>query len=248
MDLQRDEPVPEASDSSSRSQTRDTYPYRNEEQITLWIVGSHLLERVYSVALFHRIRLQASDTRNPSNEAVARDHHRKAMERRDKTRAIALCGAEYARHKMTSFGIESGGDRLSRSEMTVVDRIESSAQNSDPHDSPGTAEESFLMMPCFNSSRPSPVTEEILISSIRRCLQPLLQLAKTGRVRCVHLCPHTRCGAFRQLGIVLGELFLDRLECPRPGRVLPWPTHPPGVAGLACARYASELDPRPCPR
>src|SRR6185436_20647377 len=73
-------------------------------------------------------------------------------------------------HKVNFVGLECRGDRASRCDVTVVDRIERSAQNSDPHDSPGTAEESFLMMPCFNSSRPSPVTEEILIRSIRRCL------------------------------------------------------------------------------
>src|SRR4029434_2807581 len=80
--------------------------------------------------------------------------------------------------KMNFVGLERGGDRAGRSDVTVVDRIESSAQNSDPHDSPGTAEESFLMMPCFNSSRPSPVTEEILISSICRCLHHCCSLRK----------------------------------------------------------------------
>src|SRR5262252_9772350 len=74
-----------------------------------------------------------------------------------------------SRHEVDFIGTKRGGDGASCSQVTVVDGIEGAAQDSDPHDSPGTSEESFLMMPCFNSSRPSPVTEEILISSIRRC-------------------------------------------------------------------------------
>ena len=61
---------------------------------------------------------------------------------------------------------EGGRHALSNREMPLVDWIKRPTQDSNPHDCSETSEESFLKTLRFNSSSPSPVTEEILITSI----------------------------------------------------------------------------------
>src|SRR5574339_880962 len=84
----------------------------NEEQITVWIDGSHFLERVYSVPLFQGIdfdRRYAESLKRSGRQS----RHRKPMEGGNGLLRL-LVRRRVRGHEINLVGIESGGDRLSR--------------------------------------------------------------------------------------------------------------------------------------
>lgn len=119
------------------------------------------LDRVPLLMCIHLYSRRAIVTKGRDGE---RDHG-KTMERGHGIVKL-LVGSGIGWNEMDLVGLERRGDGSGSSEVAVMNRIESSAQNSDPHDSPVTLEESLPIMRCFNPSSPSPVTDEILISSI----------------------------------------------------------------------------------
>src|SRR5262245_2684796 len=76
------------------------------------------------------------------------------------------------RHEVDFVHLKGRGDRFCSCEVAVVDGIESPADYGNPHDPclTSSAAESFVNTCCFNSSRPSPVTDEILIICASFCL------------------------------------------------------------------------------
>ena len=109
--------------------------------------------------------------------------------------------------------LKGRGDRLSCCEVSVMDGIESPTDYGDPHDPclTSSAAESFVNTCCFNSSRPSPVTDEILIICTSFCLHHRCSFADLLGYRRIHLRRHDYRGFQRQLRIVLGKLGADGL-------------------------------------
>ena len=158
-----------ARDSPSRFQNPCTCPCPGQKPARRpGILRAHQLESFDGVPLLLSIHL---DRRRPEplKGRSRQRHHGETVKGGDAVVRL-LVRSGIRRNEMNFVGAECGRNGVCGGEVTVVDGIESAAQDSDPHDSSGTSEESFLKMPCFNSSRPSPVTEEILISSIRCCL------------------------------------------------------------------------------
>src|SRR5262245_37510279 len=81
-------------------------------------------------------------------------------------------GRRKRRHEVDFVHLKGRGDRFCCCKVTVVDGIESPADYGNPHDPclTSSAAESFMNTCCFNSSRPSPVTDEILIIWTALCL------------------------------------------------------------------------------
>ena len=113
---------------------------------------------------------------------------------------------------MNFVGAKCGRDGVSCSKVTVVDWIESAAQDSDPHDSPGNFGRElsddalfqlFETLTCygrdFNQFHP-------LLST------PLLQLADLRGIGGIHLRCHDNPGLLRQVRIVFRQLLFDGFE------------------------------------
>ena len=97
-----------------------------------------------------------------------------------------------------------------------MDRIKSPADNGDPHDPclTSSAEESFLNTCCFNSSRPSPVTDEILIICTSFCLHQRCSFADLLGIATSIFVATAIVGFSGRLGIVFGKLS-SRWPCTR---------------------------------
>ena len=119
-------------------------------------------------------------------------NHRETVRNGDVMPRDCLWGGENAGTKWTSSTLKVDATDWAAAEVAIMDRIESSADDGNPHDPcssalPESVAESFRNTCCFKSSRPSPVIEENSNHVQSVLSTPALQLFHFCRNRGVHL-------------------------------------------------------------
>src|SRR5678816_846755 len=96
------------------------------------MVRLHLLQSFDGVSLHQHIHFDCGCSELREGNCGQR-HHCESMKRRSHALRLLMRSA-ICRYEMNLVGLEGFRDRLGSSEVTVMDRIKSSAKDSDPHD------------------------------------------------------------------------------------------------------------------